>query len=228
MQEPVVQIDHGRIVRGRQIILDRIHLDMVPGEFLYLIGRTGSGKTSLIRALYGEWPWADGTVRVSGFDLRKLSRGKVHLLRRRLGIIFQDFQLLRERTVFDNLDFVLQATGSNSRKERLGRIDQVLDETRLAGLGLRYPAELSGGEQQRVAIARALLNRPSLLLADEPAGNLDPTTSDEITSLIRNLARHHRTSVLFATHDYHLIERFPSPILHCLDGHLAMADHLPV
>lgn len=228
MQERVLHIDQGKIVRGRATILHDVHLDMVPGEFLYLIGKTGAGKSSLIKALYGEWPWESGTVQVAGFNLVGLPQKKIHKLRRQLGIIFQDFFLLRERTVFENLDFVLQSTGWSSKKERFVRISKVLEETQLAAYGFRYPAELSGGEQQRLAIARALLNEPKLLLADEPAGNLDPETSDEITRLIRNLARHHQTAVLFATHDYRLIERFPSPILHCIDGQLHRVDSLPV
>ena len=191
MQERVLEIEHGRIMRDRTTILQDLHLNMVPGEFLYLIGKTGAGKSSLIKALYGEWPWADGRVEVTGFNLITLPRSRVHRLRRELGIIFQDYLLLREQTVFENLDFVLRSTGWRSRKKRTDRIAKVLEETQLSAYGFRYPAELSGGEQQRVAIARALLNEPKLLLADEPAGNLDPQTSDEITKLIRNLARHH-------------------------------------
>lgn len=228
MQERVLHIDQGKIVRGRATILHDVHLDMVPGEFLYLIGKTGAGKSSLIKALYGEWPWQSGTVHLAGFNLVGLPQKKIHKLRRQLGIIFQDFFLLRERTVFENLDFVLQSTGWSSKKERLSRIAKVLEETQLSAYGFRYPAELSGGEQQRLAIARALLNEPKLLLADEPAGNLDPQTSDEITRLIRNLARHHQTAVLFATHDYRLIERFPSPILHCAEGLLERVDSIPM
>ncbi|MCF8237841.1 MAG: ATP-binding cassette domain-containing protein [Saprospiraceae bacterium] len=227
MQERVLHIDQGRIIRGRTTILRDIQLDMVPGEFLYLIGKTGAGKSSLIKALYGEWPWESGAVQIAGFNLVGLPKKRIHKLRRKLGIIFQDFFLLRERTVYENLEFVLQATGWRFRKERNIRIAKVLDETGLSAYGFRYPAELSGGEQQRLAIARALLNEPRLLLADEPAGNLDPQTSDEITRLIRNLARHHQTAVLFATHDYRLIERFPSPILHCADGVLTRVDRLP-
>ena len=227
MLERVLEIEHGRIVRDRTTILQNIHLNMVPGEFLYLIGKTGAGKSSLIKALYGEWPWADGKVQVAGFNLIGLPRNKVHRLRRQLGIIFQDFLLLREKTVYENLDFVLRSTGWTSRKKRTERIARVLDETQLSAYGFRYPAELSGGEQQRLASTRALLNKPRWLLADEPAGNLDPQTSDEITKLIRNLARHHHTAVLFATHDYRLIERFPSPILHCTDGTITRVDRLP-
>jgi len=200
---------------------------MVPGEFLYLIGRTGSGKSSLIKSLYGEWPVEGEMAMAAGFDLLHLGRSRIPALRRKLGIIFQEFFLLRERTVYENLDFVLKATGWKRATERRDRIARVLEDTGLSACGFRYPAELSGGEQQRVAIARALLNEPRLLLADEPAGNLDPETSDEITRVIRQLAREHGTAVIFATHDYRLIERFPSPILHCVDKTLRRLDHLP-
>ena len=176
MQERVLEIRQGKIVRNRQVILQDIELDMVSGEFLYLIGRTGSGKSSLIKGLYGEWPWAEGDIQVVGMDVRKLAQRRLHILRRQLGMIFQEFFLLRERTVYENLDFVLSATGWKNKRKRQDRINKVMQETRIAELGFRYPAELSGGEQQRVAIARALLNEPKLLLADEPAGNLDPET----------------------------------------------------
>lgn len=227
VQEPVLIWKNVRIDRQKEILLDRVTFDMLPGEFLYLIGRTGSGKSSLIKSIYGEWPVQGETAMVAGFDLLKLGRARIPELRRRLGIIFQEFFLLRERTVYENLDFVLKATGWKKPVERRERIARVLEDTGLSAKGFRYPGELSGGEQQRVAIARALLNAPRLLLADEPAGNLDPETSDEITRMIRQLARQHGTAVLFATHDYRLIERFPSPILQCADHTLQRLDHLP-
>lgn len=197
---------------------------MQKGEFLYLIGRTGSGKSSLIKALYGEWPFQGGEAFVAGFDMLKFSRNQVPALRRQLGIVFQEFFLMRERTVFDNLDFVLRATGWRSAKERRDRIARVLSDTRLSAFGHRFPAELSGGEQQRLAIARALLNDPKVLLADEPAGNLDPQTSDEIVQLTRQLTEAHGTAVLFATHDYRLINKFPGGILRCQEGRIDRAD----
>ncbi len=227
VQEPIVKWKNASIHRGGDLLLDRISFDLLPGEFVYLIGRTGSGKSSLIKALYGEWPVSGEEAGVAGFDLIRLKRHQIPSLRRQLGIIFQEFFLLREKTVYENLDFVLRATGWKKRTDRSDRIARVLGDTGLADKGFRYPAELSGGEQQRVAIARALLNQPRLLLADEPAGNLDPQTSDEITGMIRQLAREHGTAVLFATHDYRLIEHFPSPVLRCSGQSLVKLDRLP-
>jgi cell division transport system ATP-binding protein len=227
VQEKIIHIEGSHILRGKELILKNIHFDMVPGEFLYLIGRTGSGKSSLIKALYGEWPWEGGRVNVTGINMLTLTKRQIPALRRNLGIVFQEFFLLRERTVYENLDFVLCATGWTSKTARNDQISKVLKDTQLSAYGHRYPAELSGGEQQRLAIARALLNDPKLLLADEPAGNLDPETSDDITRLIRNLARANGTAVLFATHDYRLIEHFPSPIIHCSGQELRKLDHLP-
>lgn len=227
VQEPVLLWKNVRIDRRQEVLLDQVSFDMLPGEFLYLIGRTGSGKSSLIKSIYGEWPVQGETAMVAGVDLLRLSRSRLPELRRRLGIVFQEFFLLRERTVYENLDFVLRATGWTKAQARRDRIARVLEDTGLSAKSFRYPGELSGGEQQRVAIARALLNEPRLLLADEPAGNLDPETSDEITRMIRQLARQRGTAVLFATHDYRLIERFPSPILQCVDQRLRKLDHLP-
>lgn len=227
MQDRVVHIRHGQLIRQGHPILQDVQFDLFPGEFVYLIGKTGSGKSSFIKGLYGEWPWQGEEVRVAGFDMLHLRKSQIHQLRRQLGIIFQEFFLLRERTVFENLDFVLRATGWHKKQARRERIAAVLEDVGLSALGFRYPAELSGGEQQRLAIARALLNEPRLILADEPAGNLDPDTSDEITSLIRTLARANKSAVIFATHDYRLIERFPSPIIQCRDQSIHLLDQLP-
>lgn len=227
MQQPVVSIKQGEIKRGDQLILQDVNLIMYPGDFNYLIGKTGSGKSSFIKALYGEWPWSGGEVTVAGMDLRKLKPAKLHHLRRKLGIVFQEFFLLRDKTVYENLDFVLSATGWRKKQDRNARISTVLEDTGLSAFGFRYPSELSGGEQQRLAIARALLNEPVLLLADEPAGNLDPETSNEITQLIRHLARDNKAAVLFATHDYRIIERYPSPILKVDHNTLKPLEKLP-
>ena len=220
----VIRIKDSSIWKGKEPILEDIDLTIREGEFVYLIGRTGAGKSSLIKALYGEWTFQGGVASVAGFDMLKLGRKQVPQLRRQLGIIFQEFFLLRERTVFDNLDFVLRATGWSSVKDRRDRIARVLADTRLSAFGHRFPAELSGGEQQRLAIARALLNDPKVLLADEPAGNLDPETSDEIVSLIRQLTEAHGTAVLFATHDYRIINKFPGSILKCQHGRIDRVD----
>lgn len=227
MQQPVISIKQGEIKRDGQLILQDVNLIMYPGDFNYLIGKTGSGKSSFIKALYGEWPWSGGEVTVAGMDLRKLKSAKLHHLRRKLGIVFQEFFLLRDKTVYENLDFVLKATGWRKKQDRNARISAVLEDTGLSAFGFRYPSELSGGEQQRLAIARALLNEPVLLLADEPAGNLDPETSNEITQLIRHLARDNKAAVLFATHDYRIIERYPSPILKVDHNTLKPLEKLP-
>jgi cell division transport system ATP-binding protein len=226
VQNRVVHIRQGVLRRQDQVVLQDVHFDLFAGEFVYLIGKTGAGKSSFIKGLYGEWAWQAEQVWVAGEDLLKLRKSRLHLLRRQLGVIFQEFFLLREKTVFENLDFVLRATGWRKKGDRRDRIAAVLEDVGLSALGFRYPAQLSGGEQQRLAIARALLNEPQLILADEPAGNLDPETSDEITSLIRTLARANKSAVIFATHNYGLIERFPSPIIQCRDQTLQLLDHL--
>lgn len=227
MTEFIVRITEGLIRRGNEILLSNIHIDMLPGEFRYLIGKTGSGKSSLIKALYGEWPIQGKVAQLAGINLINLKKSQIPLLRRKIGIIFQEFFLLRERTVYENLEFVLSATGWKSAKDRASRIAEVLKQTGLGGCGHRMPGELSGGEQQRVAIARALLNKPALILADEPTGNLDPETSDEIISIIRDLARQQGTAVLFATHDYRLIKKFTSPVLVCKDQGVSLSADLP-
>lgn len=227
MTDFIVRITEGLIRRGNEIVLSNINIDMLPGEFRYLIGKTGSGKSSLIKALYGEWPIQGKSAQLAGINLINLKKSQIPSLRRKIGIIFQEFFLLRERTVYENLDFVLSATGWKSSKDRAARIAEVLKQTGLGGCGHRMPGELSGGEQQRVAIARALLNKPALILADEPTGNLDPETSDEIISIIRDLARQQGTAVLFATHDYRLIKKFASPVLVCKDQGVSLSAGVP-
>ncbi|MFN0176564.1 MAG: cell division ATP-binding protein FtsE [Saprospiraceae bacterium] len=201
-------------------ILKEISLNIGEGEFTYLIGKTGSGKSSLLKTLYAALPLEHGSGEVAGFDLKSISRRNVHELRRKLGIVFQDFNLLTDRDIEQNLLFVLRATGWDDQTKMDKRIDEVLAEVGLSGKRAAMPFELSGGEQQRVVLARALLNQPALLLADEPTGNLDPETSDDVLTLMRNLAKQHNTAVLCATHDYRILQNFPARILRVIGGNL--------
>jgi len=202
------------------IILKNISLNIGEGEFTYLIGKTGSGKSSLLKTLYAALPLELGSGEVAGFDLKSISRRNVHELRRKLGIVFQDFNLLTDRNIEQNLLFVLRATGWDDQTKMDKRIEEVLAEVGLSGKRNAMPFELSGGEQQRVVLARALLNQPALLLADEPTGNLDPETSDDVLTLMRNLAKQHNTAVLCATHDYRILQNFPARILRVIGGKL--------
>ena len=202
------------------MILKNISLNIGEGEFTYIIGKTGSGKSSLLKTLYAALPLEQGFGEVAGIDLRSISRRNVHELRRKLGIVFQDFNLLTDRNVEQNLLFVLSATGWENAADMNKRVGEVLEEVSLSGKRAAMPYELSGGEQQRVVIARALLNKPSLLLADEPTGNLDPETSDDVLTLMRNLAKLHNTAVLCATHDYRILQNFPARILRVMGGKL--------
>ena len=221
----IVQLTNAHIrQQDRSIVLDHISLNIGAGEFTYLIGKTGSGKSSLLKTLYGALPLEDGSGEVAGFDLRSIRRENVHLLRRKLGIVFQDFNLLTDRSVEDNLLFVLQATGWTDAVEMEKKVTQVLEEVGLAAKRQVMPFQLSGGEQQRIVIARALLNNPVLLLADEPTGNLDPETSDDVLTLLRNLAKQHNTAVLCATHDYRILQNFPARIVRVINGKLIDDD----
>ena len=202
------------------VVLPDINLNIGEGEFTYLIGKTGSGKTSLLKTLYGALPLLKGFGEVAGFDLRNIDRDNIHLLRRKLGIVFQDFNLLTDRNVEENLNFVLLATGWTDAAEMNQRVTEVLEGTGLLAKRFAMPFELSGGEQQRVVIARALLNKPALLIADEPTGNLDPETSDDVLVLMRNLAKQNHTAVLCATHDYRILQNFPARIIRIQHGKL--------
>jgi cell division transport system ATP-binding protein len=201
-------------------VLRQINLTIGAGEFTYLIGKTGSGKSSLLKTLYAALPLTTGSGEVAGFDLRAVRRDNVHLLRRKLGIVFQDFNLLTDRNVEENLFFVLKATNWTDHAAMHQRIMTVLEETGLGHKRHAMPYQLSGGEQQRVVIARALLNQPELILADEPTGNLDPETSDDVLMLLRSLARQHNTAVLCATHDYRILQNFPARIIRVQHGKL--------
>jgi cell division transport system ATP-binding protein len=210
MAEPIIEIRNANIYQGDNLILQDVNLTVNKGEFVYLVGKTGTGKSSLLKTLYGELPLKEGQATVVGYDLRKLTWKTVPYLRRSLGVVFQDFQLLTDRNVNDNLKFVLKAIGWKDEKLMNEKISDVLDKVGLKSKGFKMPYEMSGGEQQRVDIARALLNSPKIILADEPTGNLDPETSDEIMQLMIHIARDYGTSVVMATHDYIVIQKFPA------------------
>lgn len=210
MAETIVEIQDANIYQGENLVLQNVNLAVQKGEFVYLVGKTGAGKSSLLKTLYGELPLREGQASVVGYKLRDLTWKTVPYLRRNLGVVFQDFQLLTDRNVNDNLKFVLRATGWKDEKLMNEKIADVLDKVGLKSKGFKMPYEMSGGEQQRVDIARALLNSPKLILADEPTGNLDPETSDEIMNLLIQIAKDYGTSVLMATHDYIVIQKFPA------------------
>ena len=210
MRETIVDIQHANIYQGDSLVLENVNLNVQRGEFVYLVGKTGTGKSSLLKTLYGELPLTHGDATVVGYDLRKLTWKTVPYLRRNLGVVFQDFQLLTDRNVNENLKFVLKAIGWKDEKLMNEKIADVLDKVGLRSKGFKMPFEMSGGEQQRVDIARALLNSPKLILADEPTGNLDPETSDEIMQLLIHIARDYGTAVIMATHDYIVIQKFPA------------------
>lgn len=210
MAEAIIELKHANIYQGQNLILSDVNLVVNKGEFVYLVGKTGTGKSSLLKTLYGELPLNEGEGTVTAYSLKNLDWKKVPYLRRNLGVVFQDFQLLTDRNVNDNLKFVLRATGWKDEKLMDEKIADVLDKVGLKAKGFKMPFELSGGEQQRVDIARALLNSPKLILADEPTGNLDPETSDEIMNLLFHIARDFGTTVVMATHDYIVIQKFPA------------------
>ena len=210
MAESIIEIRNANIYQGDSLVLQDVNLTVRKGEFVYLVGKTGTGKSSLLKTLYGELPLREGQATVVGYDLRNLTWKTVPYLRRNMGVVFQDFQLLTDRNVNDNLKFVLKAIGWKDEKLMNEKIADVLDKVGLRSKGFKMPFEMSGGEQQRVDIARALLNSPKLILADEPTGNLDPETSDEIMNLLIHIARDYGTSVVMATHDYIVIQKFPA------------------
>ena len=210
MAEPIVELRNANIYQGKSLILQDVNIIVNRGEFVYLVGKTGTGKSSLLKTLYGELTFTEGEGSVVGYDLSSLDWKKVPYLRRNLGVVFQEFQLLTDRNVNGNLKFVLKATGWKDEKLMDEKIADVLDKVGLKTKGFKMPFELSGGEQQRVDIARALLNSPKLILADEPTGNLDPETSDEIMQLLFNISRDYGTAIIMATHDYPVINKFPA------------------
>ncbi len=213
MSEPIIELRNVNIYQGGNLILQDVNLTVNKGEFVYLVGKTGTGKSSLLKTLYGELPLREGTGTVAGFDLRNLDWKKVPYLRRNLGVVFQDFQLLTDRNVNNNLKFVLRATGWKDDKLMDEKINDVLDKVGIKSKGFKMPFELSGGEQQRVDIARALLNSPKLILADEPTGNLDPETSDEIMNLLFSIGRDYNTTIVMASHDYIVVQKYPARMI---------------
>ena len=217
MQNIVVSLQDAIVKNENQVVLTHINFKVVNGDFIFLIGKTGTGKSSLLKVLYGDLPLSDGNGSILGYDLVKLKDRDIPYLRRKLGVVFQDFKLLNDRTIFDNLAFVLKATGWSSKEKINTRVSEVLSMVNVGSDTEKFPFELSGGEQQRVAIARALLNNPELIIADEPTGNLDPETSQEIMSLFKEL---HKSgiSIIMATHDYNMIIKFPGKIFQCNEG----------
>jgi cell division transport system ATP-binding protein len=219
----VISLENAVIAVDDHIVLEQVNLSVKKGEFVYVIGRVGSGKTSLIKTINAELPLKEGSGIVSGFSLENLKRKEIPMLRRRLGIVFQDFQLLIDRNVESNLEFVLKATGWKEKAEINDRIAEVLEKVDLGFKGYKMPHQLSGGEQQRVVIARALLNDPEIILADEPTGNLDPATSEDIMLILEEISKSGR-AVVMATHNYNLIKRFPSRTMKCEGGKLIHAN----
>ena len=217
--DTILDIANANIFQSNNLVLSNVQLKIDKGEFVYLIGKTGSGKSSLLKMIYGDVELLQGTAGVAGFQLNHIKSSQVPYLRRKLGIVFQDFQLLTDRSVNSNLLFVLQATGWKDKVKMKDRINEVLDKVGLATKGFKMPHELSGGEQQRVVIARALLNHPEMILADEPTGNLHPETSEGIMKLLIDIGQT-GCSVLMATHNYTLIEKFPARIIKCENGRL--------
>ena len=213
MSEPIIELMHVNIYQGENLVLQDVNLTVNKGEFVYLVGKTGTGKSSLLKTLYGELTLTEGEGIIAGFNLKNMDWKKVPYLRRNLGVVFQDFQLLTDRNVNNNLKFVLKATGWKDEKLMDEKIAEVLDKVGLKSKGFKMPYELSGGEQQRVDIARALLNSPKIILADEPTGNLDPETSDEIMQLLIHIARDFKTTVVMASHDYIVVQKFPARMI---------------
>ncbi len=221
--DKIIEFQNVSIAIKDHLILSEVNFEVEKGELIYLIGKVGSGKTSLIKTLNAEIPLMSGNAKVADFKLEELKKKQVPFLRRKLGIVFQDFQLLIDRSVHENLEFVLKATEWRNKDEINTRIGEVLEKVDLGFKGYKMPHQLSGGEQQRVVIARALLNSPEIILADEPTGNLDPKTSEDIMQILLEISRNGR-AVIIATHNYNLLKKFPSRIMKCSEGKLVETD----
>jgi len=219
MSNHVLYLNDASIFQGDNLVLSDVSVSIEKGEFVYLIGKTGTGKSSFMKTLYGDLPLQKGQGHIVGYDLATLKERDIPFLRRKLGVVFQDFKLLNDRTVHSNLDFVLKATGWNDKVAKENRINEVLAKVDMKTKAFKYPYQLSGGEQQRIAIARALLNDPELILADEPTGNLDPQTSVEVMEVLLEINKNGNT-ILMATHDYALLLKYPSKTLKCEDNQI--------
>jgi cell division transport system ATP-binding protein len=215
--DSIIRLSNASVFQKNILILSGVDLSVNKGEFVYLIGKTGAGKSSLLKTIYAELPLLEGDAEIAGFDLKYIKTKEIPYLRRKLGIVFQDFQLLNDRSVNDNLLFVMRATGWKDQDAMRHRMNEVLDKVGLITKGFKMPHQLSGGEQQRVSIARALINDPELILADEPTGNLDPETSEGIMQLLLDISKAGR-AVLMATHNFNLISKFPSRTIKCEAG----------
>lgn len=222
-KESIISFTNADILQADHVVLRDVNLNIGKGEFVYLIGNVGSGKSSLIKTIHAEIPLNSGSAMVAGFDLRRLKSKQIPYLRRKLGIVFQDFQLLTDRSVFENLEFVLRATGWKSSPEIKRRAEEVLEKVGVANKGYKMVHQLSGGEQQRVSIARAILNDPEIILADEPTGNLDPNASEEILKILMEISYNERT-VVMATHNHTLLKRFVARTIKCDKGKLEEVD----
>ena len=219
MSNHVLSLNDASIFQGENLVLADVSITIEKGEFVYLIGKTGTGKSSFMKTLYGDLPLQKGEGNIVGYDLPTLKESDIPFLRRKLGVVFQDFKLLNDRTVHENLNFVLTATGWTDKAEKETRINDVLSKVDMKTKAFKFPYQLSGGEQQRIAIARALLNNPELILADEPTGNLDPQTSVEVMEVLREINKNGNT-ILMATHDYALLLKYPSKTLKCEDNQI--------
>ncbi|MDQ3681721.1 MAG: ATP-binding cassette domain-containing protein [Bacteroidota bacterium] len=220
MGEAIIEIRNANIYQGENLVLQNVNLIVNKSEFVYLVGKTGTGKSSLLKTMYGELPLTEGDGSVAGYDLRNLTWRTIPYLRRSLGVVFQDFQLLTDRNVNENLKFVLRATGWKDDKLMNEKIADVLDKVGLKSKGFKMPFEMSGGEQQRVDVARALLNSPKIILADEPTGNLDPETSDEVMQLLFHISRDYGAAIVMATHDYIVVNKFPARMVRTEKGQI--------
>lgn len=214
-EQAIVSLRGVNLMQSGKLVLAEVKMEVMPGEFIYLIGKTGSGKSTLLKTMYAAHSIHSGEAEVCGYSLHNMKEKEIPYLRRKLGFVFQDFQLLTDRTVYDNLEFALRATGWENQDSIQQRMDDVLGEVGLSGRGGDMPYQLSGGEQQRLVVARAILNNPPIILADEPTGNLDPDTTDEIMRLLIKVNREHNTAVFMATHNYAILNKYPAKIFSC-------------